>query len=303
MIWRLCGVAVAVILTAAVGLVALTSMRGQGASPTPAVFSPVPTAAAPRGPLPCADDGAFAAAAAANAVSLTSAEVVPFRRPETGWEIYAPLASREIGSGCPPEAPGFAAALAVWQAGHRLPATGIMDEPTLDALARTWLARRPFVAATAHGTCPPAPPPETLAWVRPDEGYSGKPVQLRQAALAAYRTMVAAARAESPAVAADHRLLTVFSGFRDPDADAARCALGGCGGPERANCSAHRTGLALDLYLGNAPGFAPESSADANRLYQARSPAFAWMASNAARFGFANYPFEPWHWEWTGEAP
>jgi zinc D-Ala-D-Ala carboxypeptidase len=21
------------------------------------------------------------------------------------------------------------------------------------------------------------------------------------------------------------------------------------------------------------------------------------------RFGFVNYPFEPWHWEWTGEPP
>jgi hypothetical protein len=24
------------------------------------------------------------------------------------------------------------------------------------------------------------------------------------------------------------------------------------------------------------------------------------MVANAARFGFVNYPFEPWHWEWTG---
>ena len=67
--------------------------------------------------------------------------------------------------------------------------------------------------------------------------------------------MVAAARAGVPAIAADRTLLTIFSGWRDPAADAARCALeGDCGTIARANCSAHRTGLAVDLYLAPAPG-------------------------------------------------
>ena len=34
-----------------------------------------------------------------------------------------------------------------------------------------------------------------------------------------------------------------------------------------------------------------------------RTAVYRWMVANAARFGFVNYPFEPWHWEWTGEAP
>jgi LAS superfamily LD-carboxypeptidase LdcB len=25
------------------------------------------------------------------------------------------------------------------------------------------------------------------------------------------------------------------------------------------------------------------------------------MIRNAGRFGFINYAYEPWHWEWTGE--
>ena len=45
----------------------------------------------------------------------------------------------------------------------------------------------------------------------------------------------------------------------------------------------------------------PESSADPNRLFQSRSAAYRWLVANAARFGFVNYPFEPWHWEWTGQ--
>jgi LAS superfamily LD-carboxypeptidase LdcB len=59
----------------------------------------------------------------------------------------------------------------------------------------------------------------------------------------------------------------------------------------------------MDVYLGAAPGFVPESSADANRLFQSRTTLYRWMVRHAARFGFVNYPFEPWHWEWTGEAP
>jgi LAS superfamily LD-carboxypeptidase LdcB len=34
-----------------------------------------------------------------------------------------------------------------------------------------------------------------------------------------------------------------------------------------------------------------------------RTATYRWLLANAGRFGFVNYPFEPWHWEWTGEAP
>ena len=29
-------------------------------------------------------------------------------------------------------------------------------------------------------------------------------------------------------------------------------------------------------------------------------PAYRWLVRYAARFGFVNYAFEPWHWEWVG---
>ncbi len=149
----------------------------------------------------------------------------------------------------------------------------------------------------------PAPPPEaSLAAVPAADSYGGKSLLLRPRALAAYGRMLAAARAEVPAIRADPRLMTLFSAYRSPAYDAARCAReGNCQGVVRASCSAHRTGLAIDLYLGAAPGLAPDSSDDANRLAISRGPAYRWMVANAARFGFVNYPFEPWHWEWTGE--
>jgi LAS superfamily LD-carboxypeptidase LdcB len=59
----------------------------------------------------------------------------------------------------------------------------------------------------------------------------------------------------------------------------------------------------VDLVLGAAPGYAIDSSADVNRLYQTRTLAYRWLVENAGRYGFVNYPFEPWHWEWTGEPP
>jgi LAS superfamily LD-carboxypeptidase LdcB len=116
--------------------------------------------------------------------------------------------------------------------------------------------------------------------------------------------MVEAARRDDPAIAADPALLTVFSGYRSPDYDAARCAIeNNCQGLVRAACSAHRTGLTLDIDVGAEPGFTLDSSADSNRLVQTQGPAYRWLVKNAGRFGFVNYAFEPWHWEWTGEAP
>jgi LAS superfamily LD-carboxypeptidase LdcB len=178
-----------------------------------------------------------------------------------------------------------------------------MDEATLRAMNQLWIGRRPFVKASAKA-CPPAPAEASLARATPAESYGGKTIALRPGALAAYRAMTAAARRDLPQLAADKRLMTLFSGYRSPDADDARCAAeGDCQGVVRASCSAHRTGLALDIDLGAAPGERIDSADDANRLFISRSAPYRWLVANAGRFGFVPYPFEPWHWEWTGEPP
>jgi len=244
----------------------------------------------------------LADAAARNAASLHSLAFAPFGRPETGWEIYAPLVGHEIGTGCEAGSPAFARDLAAWQGAHGLGGGGVLDEATFAAMKALWQARRPFVAASRQAC--PAPPDETsLAVVPADQSYGGKAMLLRPAALAAYGRLLAAARAQAPAVRADRRLMTLFSAWRSPAYDAARCARdGNCQGVVRASCSPHRTGLAIDLDLGAAPGFGPDSSDDANRLFITRGAAYRWMVANAGRLGFVNYAFEPWHWEWTGEA-
>ncbi len=244
-----------------------------------------------------------AAAALTNANSLDLLPWSPFGRLEIGWRTYAVMAAREIGSACAPNTPGFAARLASWQGAHHLPGEGTMTVTTLGRMRDLWRSRRPFVAISRQA-CPDPPPISSLVQASASESFGGKIILLRPRALAAYRAMVAAARSQSRAIAADRRLLTVFSAFRSPAYDAARCAAQhNCQGITRASCSAHRTALAVDLYLGSAPGFPPDSANDVNRQFLAQSAAYRWLVANAGRYGWVNYPFEPWHWEWTGERP
>ncbi len=246
-------------------------------------------------------DPAPPGAVAANTASLATLAWAPFGRAETGWAVYAPRVAAEIGTGCAVATPAFAATLARWQAGHRLAATGVFDPLTFAAMKAKWQAARPFVHIDGRAHCPPPPPTSLLATAAPAESYGGKRIELRATALAAYRQMRAAALAD-PALHAEPRSLTIFSGYRDPASDAARCTTqGNCNGIVRATCSAHRTGLAMDLWVGAAPGFGPDSSADANRAAMTAGPQYRWLLANAAKFGFVNYVFEPWHWEWTGE--
>jgi len=245
-------------------------------------------------------------AARLNAGSIDTLPVAPFGHTETGWRSYAPLTAYEAGTRCPPETPGFAEALARWKAAHGLAYDGAMDDQTLSVLKGVWQERRPFLMARVRKEpCPNPPPSEALMQVRPEESHYGKPILVRADVLTAYRRMAAEARRALPELAADPRLLTIFSGFRSPEYDLAQCVVqGGCNGVTRAGaCSAHRTGAALDLVLGNAPGARVDTASDANRLYLSRTRLYQWLVFNAGRYGFVNYPFEPWHWEWAGPEP
>ncbi|HLK23959.1 MAG TPA: D-alanyl-D-alanine carboxypeptidase family protein [Caulobacteraceae bacterium] len=251
----------------------------------------------------CAWPGIYEPAARANAASIATLPLNVFGRDEAGWAPYAPAIAHAAGTACPAATPGFAWSLAYWQFRHGLTPHGAVDQPTVAAMKAGWQRARPFVRQRESGAPCPDPPTDLVA-LTPEESRADRPVVLRPAALAALRRMVAAARREQPEIAADPKLLTVFSGYRDPVADAVRCeAQENCQGLVRATCSAHRTGLAVDLYLGSAPGFAADSSDPANRLYQSRTPAYRWLVANAGRFGFVNYVYEPWHWEWTGAQP
>lgn len=246
----------------------------------------------------CSNFPQFTAVAKQNEATLRSLALALFGRSERGWRTYEPQVARAIGTDCAAHTTGFAAALALWQNQNRLGSSGAVNAATLVLMKTRWQHARPFAK---KGYCPQAATNTELADVGAREAYAGKRVQLSSGALAALRQMVAAAKREVPQIAADARMLTVVSAFRSPAYDAGRCKRDrNCNGVSRARCSPHRTGRAVDLFVGALPGQSPVSSADANRLFQSQTPAYRWLVANAHRFGFVNYVFEPWHWEWNG---
>lgn len=293
------GFGVLLLLAIGAAVLALTFCQPKPAQPPPAGTQPAPPVEPVE--IDCAGPAEMAAAAAQNGHMLSRLTWSPFGPEELGWEAYAPQVGREIASACPPSTPGFAAALAAWQARHGVAADGRMGEPTFTALKAAWHRRRPLRGKLPVDNCPPPPPAGALQAATAEEGYGGKVVSLTPPVLDAWRRMRAAAMAEDPAIARDPKSLVLVSGFRDPAADAARCAIEqNCDNRRRAICSGHRTGLVLDLYVGMAPGSDPTSTAHHNRLHQSRTPAYRWLVANAERFGFVNYIYEPWHWEWNG---
>lgn len=252
----------------------------------------------------CASGGPeWTQAAMANAISLHSLEWAPFGSAEWGWEAYAPLIEYELGQTCGPATPAFARALAEFQARRGLAPTGLFDQQTFQILRGLWQERRPFIMARVRGEpCPETPPLNQLGYLVAEEEHADRLTRLlRRDVLEAYRAMVAAARAEAPEIASDPEFLQIFSAFRDPEADAARCAeQNNCDGQRRAVCSPHRTGAAVDLYVGHLAGMGVDDTSPASRLHMARGPVYRWLVRNAGRFGFTPYVYEPWHWEWIG---
>lgn len=238
----------------------------------------------------------------ANGISLYSLEWSPFGATEWGWETYLPLIQQELATGCAANSPRFAAALADFQSSHDLPATGVFDPATFQVFRGLWQERRPFIMARVREEpCPEPPPLYQLGYLVESEEHADRLTRLlRRDVLEAYRRMVAAARAEVPEVDRDRELLQIFSGFRDPEADAARCAAqNNCDGLRRAVCSPHRTGTAVDLYVGQIEGLGVDNTSPASRLHMSRSATYRWLVRNAGRFGFTPYVYEPWHWEWV----
>ena len=249
-----------------------------------------------------ADPIEWGAPAFANGTSVYAMEWAPYNGTEWGWETYLPLIQKEIGTDCPPNSPRFARALAEFQIIHRLPPTGWFDAETFRVFRGVWQERRPFVMARVREEpCPDPPPLYQLGYLVESEEHADRLTRLlRRDVLDAYREMVAAARREVPEIARDSELLQIFSGFRDPEADAARCAASGnCDGLRRAVCSPHRTGTAVDLYVGHIEGLGVDNTSAASRLHMTRGATYRWLVKNAGRFGFVPYAYEPWHWEWV----
>jgi hypothetical protein len=220
---------------------------------------------------------------------------------QSGWEIYEPLIEETIGSRSDAASAAFASSLAAWQAAHGLEATGIVDEATLSAFTKYWqskrLGRSDFPGDDKLITAPIADFYDPTR--RPDL------LQLERETYAAYKRMIAAAARDlgkdvrftkSGDLAPSEKYLRIVSAFRSQEyQNELRAKSPGSGRAAIALHSAHNTGQALDLYVGGDP----VSTKDANRLLQTQTPVYKWLVKNASKFGFYNYFYEPWHWEYV----
>jgi len=276
-----------------------SSVYAQRSEPAPLISRTVGSTPAKRGPS--AAPPAFAGAASRNA-QLRRSLSWPFGgRSQTGWDIYVPLITNTIGVEADADSPEFAAALSKWQRSNALQPTGVLENDTLQALIRFWQGQRlGRSSAPAEGSLLSASITEFFDQSR-DPGL----LQLERETYAAYKRMLAAAAKElgssvrfsqTGELAEGEKFLRIVSAYRSPAYQAElRRKEPGAGRGALAKFSAHATGQALDIYVGGEP----VSTKDPNRLLQVQTPAYKWLVKNANKFGFYNYFYEPWHWEYV----
>jgi len=243
----------------------------------------------------------FTAAAARNAQLRRSLSWVFGGRSQTGWEIYVPLITNTIAVDAEAGSPEFAAALSKWQQKNGIASTGILDADTLQALIRFWQGQRLGRSSPpVDGSLISAPITDFFDPTR-DPGL----LQLERQTYEAYKRMLAAAAKELGAsvkftktgeLAEGEKFLRIVSAYRSPAYQAElRRKEPNAGRGALAKFSPHSTGQVLDLYVGGEP----VTTKDHNRLLQVQTPAYKWLVKNANRFGFYNYFYEPWHWEYV----
>ena len=251
-----------------------------------------------------ADLSAFADAASRNLQLKEELGWAFGGKPQRGWYLYTSLIGRLLDTQDEPATPAFASSLAVWQKTAGLAPTGILDDATLYKMVSTWqdsrLKDRAYPTAADLVT---APSSDFWDPSRPEELR-----QVRRDAYTAYKRLVAAAAADpslrlqtTPAgeLAPAEKYLKIVSSFRSREyQEELRRRSPNAGRAGLAVNSPHFTGRALDIYVGGDP----VDTKDANRLIQVQTPVYQWLVRNAEKFGFRPYYYEPWHWEYVGEA-
>jgi zinc D-Ala-D-Ala carboxypeptidase len=245
----------------------------------------------------------FEKAASVNATSIKSLSWDFYGREETGWQIVAPILSRDLKTICPPESPSFASRIAEWQKQEGLKVTGIVDKTVLRRFSRKWQEKRKL----KRGFGTPYPgciygPAKPLAELDPVHDQTNRQIMLVNKidpdAYAAYKKMIAAAAKDLRDLVPKGQIFKIFSAHRPPEYNQKLCNIDArCDGVQRANCTLHFTGRALDLVVGGKNG---DTKAD-NRLLQSKGRLYHWLLDNAESFGFVNYAYEPWHWEYVGD--
>jgi hypothetical protein len=243
----------------------------------------------------------FAPAAIENA-RLRSSMKWAFGRAQTGWELYTDLIARTIETDARFDTPEFAMSVSKWQSRNGIAPTGIIDNDTFDVMVKRWQSDR-----LGKGW---AYPDESVLFTAPiaafyDQTRDPELLKLDSATYIAYKKMVLAAAKELKGIlnvtpkgdlAPDEKFFKIVSAFRSREYQAVlRKKEPNAGRAALAMNSPHSSGFALDIYVGGKP----VSTKDDNRLIQVQTPAYKWLVKNASKFGFYNYFYEPWHWEYV----
>lgn len=244
----------------------------------------------------------FEEAATRNALLQSSLEWNFGSKTQRGWNIYLPLVANLIGSDTTNAGSSFEERLSLWQKGHGVEPTGVLEGGTWSRMVSTFQSRR-----LSSGTYTS---PSQLVTIPITDCYDPtRAEELRKAepeTFAAYKRMVAAALADKSLglhaagegqLASGEQFLKIISAFRSHEyQDQLRRQSPNSGRAGLAINSPHTSGRALDLYVGGEP----VNTKDENRAFQTKTPVYRWLVANAGRFGFRPYFYEPWHWEYVG---
>lgn len=244
----------------------------------------------------------FEEAATRNAQLQTSLEWTFGSKTQRGWNIYVPLVANLIGSDANDTAGSFAAQLSWWQNENSIEPSGVLDGVTWSRMVSTFQSRRLGSRTSATAS--------QLITIPISDCYDPtRNEDLRKAeaeTFAAYKRMIAAAIADrslglqtagNGQLATSEQFLKIISAFRSREyQEQLRRQSPNSGRAGLAINSPHASGRALDLYVGGEP----VSTKDENRAIQTGTPVYRWLVTNAGRFGFRPYFFEPWHWEYVG---
>lgn len=223
---------------------------------------------------------------------------------QRGWFLYAPLIQQTVGAKQYDAAsPDFARALLDWQTRFGLAPNATLDDKTLYKLVEFWQARR------LKNSDYPSPDKLLTAPIADFYDPTRAPdlLKVERETYAAYKRMVAAAAKDKSLnlkltrtgeLAPEEKFLKIVSAFRSREyQEKLRRESPNSGRAGLATNSPHFTGRALDIYVGGEP----VTTKDFNRAAQIQTPAYKWLVKNAERFGFCNYFYEPWHWEYIPE--
>lgn len=246
------------------------------------------------------DSSKFGKAGLSNSKLKTSLQWTFGKKTQTGWSLYVPLIQHTIKTENAPESSGFALALSVWQKKNSLAPSGILDAKTLSAFIKYWQTRRiPKLYEADEGLLYNAPIADFF-----DPTRERHLLNLDKETYTAYKKMIAAAakdlnlKIENGNLTGADNFLKIISAHRSRAyQEQLRKKEPNAGRAQLAFTSPHFTGRALDIYVGGEP----VTTKDANRAIQIETKAYQWLVKNAEKFGFYNYFYEPWHWEYVPE--